>query len=112
MPCSLAIRRGLRRTELPADAKERGGRTPKKGEGEGGHGEEGRPVYPGERIEGWRWGGEKERQRWGIYALHTRDAEWGSIFIAAMPMKEKESGGKEDKGRGGNGQGGGEEEME
>lgn len=38
MPCSLAIRRGLRRSELPADARERGGRDPKKGEGEDGHG--------------------------------------------------------------------------
>lgn len=39
MPCSLAIRRGLRRAELPADARERRGRTSKKGEGEGGRGE-------------------------------------------------------------------------
>ena len=66
MPCSLAIRRGLRRAELPADARERGRRAPKKGEGEGGYIEEGHPVYPGERIEGWKWkaeGREREREK-------------------------------------------------
>lgn len=65
MPCSLAIRRGLRRAELPADARERGGRTSKKGEGEGGHREEGRPVYPRERIEGMVEVGSRKRERLG-----------------------------------------------
>lgn len=44
MPYSLAIRRGLRRSELPADARERGERVPKKGKGEMAT-EEGRLVY-------------------------------------------------------------------
>lgn len=47
---------------------------------------------------------ERERKRWGIYTSHMRDAEWGGICIAAIPMGEKGNGRKEDKGRGGNGQ--------
>lgn len=44
------------------------------------------------------------KRDWGIYAPHMRDAEWGGICIAAMPMEEKENGRKEDKGRVGNGE--------
>lgn len=86
MPCSLAIRRGLRRAELPADARERGGRSSKKGEGE--DGEEGRPVHPGERVKGVEEGG---REREGgdlcvsyegcgmgrhVYRGHGRKRKW------------------------------------
>lgn len=50
MPCSLAIRRGLRRSELPADARERGGW---KGREERREGEEDRWQKKGApRIEG------------------------------------------------------------
>lgn len=48
-----------------------------------------------------RGGGDKKR--WGIYAAHIRDTEWGGIRIAAIPMGKKEM---ENKGRRGIGQGG------
>lgn len=58
-----------RRAELPADARERGGRAPKKGEGEDGHGEEGRPVHSGERVKGVKEG-EREREEGNLCASY------------------------------------------
>lgn len=109
MPCSLAIRRGLRRAELPADARERRRRTSKKGEGEGSRGK-GRASYVSRRTYRRVKVGNRERERgggWGIYAAHMRDTEWGGICIAAIPMGKKkmeDKGEKEDKGRRGIGQ--------
>lgn len=105
MPCSLAIRRGLRRAELPADAREREGRTSKKGEGEGGHREEGRPVYPRERTEGWRWGvgreRERDKKRLGDLCTLYEGCGMGRYMYRGHAHA---NGRKEDKGRGGNGE--------
>lgn len=64
MPCSLAIRRGLRRAELPADARERRRRTSKKGEGEGSRGK-GRASYVSRRTYRRVKVGNREKERGG-----------------------------------------------
>lgn len=68
-------------------------------------------MYRGVKVGSRESEREKSKKRWGIYASHMRDAEWGDIRIAAVPMGEKENGRKEDKGRAGNGQRGGEDGM-
>lgn len=67
------LSRSVGGSELPADAREREGRERAK--------EEGRPVYPEERVEG----GE------GFMLLVRRGADWGDVHIAVVPIGKKEN---------------------
>lgn len=82
-------------SELPADARERGERTPraKRGEGEGGPHEGRALVYPGEYVkEGEERRAKEERKKnERCMPSYEKGAEWGGAYahIATASMREK-----------------------
>jgi len=84
---------------LPADARERGGRPSKKGEGE--DGEEGRSVHPGERVKGVEEG-EREREGGDLCTSYEGCGMGRHVYRGHGRKRKWKEGGW--RARGGNGQ--------